>query len=358
MFNQIYKGKKVFVTGHNSFKGSWMCLWLESMGAHITGYSLDPPTIPNHYSLLDCKVKEIYGDLRNYNDLHTAVKQAEPEIIIHMAAQSSVLYSYQHPIETLESNLMGTANLLEACRYVPSVKAIVIVTTDKCYENKEWVWGYREGDPMGGHDPYSTSKALAELITTSYRRSFFSVDKYKNSHNVLIASVRSGNIVGGGDWKEDRLVPDAVKAASQDIKIKIRNPKSTRPWQHVLEPVYGYLLLGQKLLEEKKEFSGAWNFGPTDEGNRSVLYVVQKLQKYWNKIDYELAIDPNSLYEANLLKLDCSKATALLNWKPVWSFTDMLDKTASWYREFYENKRVISREQLEQYIQSIERASE
>lgn len=358
MFNNIYKNKKVFVTGHSGFKGSWLCLWLESMGAEITGYSLDPPSSPNHFELIDCKVNSIYGDIRNYEDLQVAIKHSEPEIIFHLAAQSSVLYSYGHPIETLESNLMGTANLLEVCRYIPSVKAVVIVSTDKCYENKEWVWGYREDDPMGGHDPYSTSKALTELITTSYRRSFFSINKYKNEHHVLIASVRSGNIIGGGDWKDDRIVPDVVKAANNGLKIKIRNPKSTRPWQHVLEPIYGYFLLGQQLLEEKKVFSGAWNFGPVDEGNRDVLYLVNEMQKYWKKISYEITADSNSLYEANLLKLDCSKASTQLNWKPVWSFAQMLEKTTSWYREYYENNRIISKEQLEDYIKCLEESLE
>jgi CDP-glucose 4,6-dehydratase len=358
MFNNIYKDKKVFVTGHNGFKGSWLCLWLESMGAQITGYSLDPPTQPNHYDLINFKFNSIHGDLRNYEDLLSAIKQSEPDIIFHLAAQSSVLYSYNHPIETLESNLMGTANVLEACRYVSSIKAVVIITTDKCYENKEWVWGYREDDPMGGHDPYSTSKALAELITASYRRSFLSLDKYKITHHVLISSVRSGNVLGGGDWKEDRLVPDVIKAASKGLKIKIRNPQNTRPWQHVLEPVYGYLLLGKQLLEEKKEFSGAWNFGPSDEGNRGVLNVVKELQKHWDKINYEITIDPNSRHEANLLKLDCSKASSHLNWKPVWSFAQMIEKTAFWYREYFENNRVISKEQLKDYIKSVEKSLE
>lgn len=353
MFNNVYKNKKIFVTGHTGFKGSWLCLWLESMGANIVGYSLPPPTNPNHYDLIDLKVSSVIGDLRNYSQLLDTLQEHKPEIVFHLGAQSSVLYSYTRPLETFEINLMGTCNVLEACRYVESIKAIIIVSTDKCYENKEWIWGYRENDPVGGHDPYSTSKALVELVTTSYRRSFFSADKFKNSHNVLISSVRSGNIIGGGDWKEDRLIPDAVKSAGMQQMFGIRNPQSTRPWQHVLEPIYGYLLLGQRLLEGKKEYSGAWNFGPTDDGNRTVLFVVNELKKYWSKIQYEILPRENNFHEAKLLKLDCSKAHTELNWKPVWTFSQTLEKTALWYREYYENGKVISREQLADYVNGM-----
>jgi CDP-glucose 4,6-dehydratase len=245
---------------------------------------------------------------------------------------------------------MGTVNLFEACRQARSVKAIVNVTSDKCYENREWIWGYRENDPMGGHDPYSASKGCAELITASYRRSFFPIEEYLKSHDTLVVSVRAGNMLGGGDWGEDRLVPDIMRAASENEKVLIRNPQATRPWQHVMEPLAGYLHLGQQLLEGKAAFSGAWNFGSDDIGRKNVLAVVKELQNYWPTIDFQIASDEKSPHEANLLKLDCSKAHAKLGWTPVWNDSRMLEKTAQWYREFYASDQVLSREQLNEFV--------
>ena len=349
MFNDTYRKKKVFVTGHTGFKGSWLCKWLEMLGACVTGYSLQPPAQPNHFELLDLKIDSIFSDIRNSDDLNTAIVKCKAEIVFHLAAQSLVRQSYKNPTETFETNLIGTVNLLEACRQAQSVKAIVIVTSDKCYENREWHRGYRETDPMGGHDPYSASKGCTELATASYRRSFFSIDAYSKTHQTLVASVRAGNVIGGGDWGEERLVPDIMRAARKREKVLIRNPRAIRPWQHVLEPLSGYLLLGQQLLERKKDFSGAWNFGPEDRGHKDVLTVVKEAQNYWSAIDFEIGPIDRDLHEANLLKLDCSKAHDKLGWRPIWNDTEMLEKTVRWYREFYESNRVISREQLAAY---------
>jgi CDP-glucose 4,6-dehydratase len=354
MWDTIYQGKRVFLTGHNSFKGSWMSLWLRSIGAEVTGYAIEPPTQPNHFDLLKLDLPATHGDLRDFEVLRKAMRDAQPDIVFHMAAQSSVLESYRRPLETFATNVMGTAHVLEAAREVPSLRAVVIVTTDKCYENHEWVWGYRETDALGGHDPYSSSKALAELAVASYRRSFFPVAHYGSAHQVLLATVRSGNIVGGGDWKEDRIVPDVMRAVTQGRKTLIRNPESTRPWQHVLEPVNAYLLLGKYLIEGRKEFSGAWNFGPADDANRTVLEVVQELQKSWPQIDFEIQHPRQTTHEAKLLKLDCSKARAALGWRAVWSFADTMKRTAEWYREYHQDRAVISSRQLAEFKRELE----
>jgi len=350
MFSNTYQNKKVLVTGHTGFKGSWLCMWLEMLGALVTGYSLKPPTQPNHFDLLDLQVENILADIRDSDKLSHSINQCQPEIIFHLAAQPLVRQSYIDPTETFDTNVMGTVNVLEACRRVRSVKAIINVTSDKCYENREWFRGYRENDPVGGHDPYSASKGCAELITASYRRSFFSIEEYQESHDTLIASVRAGNIVGGGDWGEDRLVPDIMCAAGKIEKAIIRNPAATRPWQHVMEPLAGYLLLGQQLLEGKKDFSGAWNFGPDDKGHRNVLEVAEELKRHWPTIDFEVASDEKAPHEANLLKLDCSKAHGKLNWRAVWHGSKIFEKTVKWYRDFYESGRVRSQKQLTEYI--------
>jgi len=271
-----------------------------------------------------------------------------------MAAQPLVRLSYREPLDTFETNVMGTANMLNACRPVESVKAIVNITTDKCYENREWVWGYREIDPMGGHDPYSASKGCAELVTSSFRNSFFNPEKYGKDHHVLLSSVRAGNVIGGGDWSDDRLIPDIMKAVSKNEEVVIRSPKSTRPWQHVLDPLSGYLQVGQNLLEGKKEFSGAWNFGPSDEGSITVLEVVQNIKKSWDKIKYRVETHGDNLHEANLLKLDCSKAHMELRWKSIWDSEKTFEATTAWYKEYYEGGRIISEEQLGRYIQDAE----
>jgi CDP-glucose 4,6-dehydratase len=349
MFNDIYRQKKVFVTGHTGFKGSWLVLWLLNLGARVMGYSLEPPTQPNHYDLLSLPVESILGDIQDLPRVNQSIQSFQPNIVFHLAAQSLVRRSYGDPVGTFETNVIGTVNVLEACRQTDSVRAAVIVTSDKCYENRDPISGYRETDPMGGHDPYSASKGCAELVTTSYRRSFFSVEDYQKTHQTIVASVRAGNILGGGDWGEDRLVPDIVRATSRNEKVLIRNPQAIRPWQHVMEPLAGYLLLGQKLLEGKKDFSGAWNFGPEQRGHKNVLAMVKELQSYWPSIDFELKSDERNLHEADLLKLDCTKANVELGWRPIWNDTEMLEKTVQWYREFYESGRVLSREQLAEY---------
>lgn len=350
MFGNVYKGKKVLVTGNTGFKGSWLALWLLKLGADVFGYSLDISTDPNHHEILNLDFKTISGDIRDLKKLRKAIESFQPDIVFHMAAQSLVRKSYQSPVETFETNVIGTVNVFEACRRIESVRAIVNVTSDKCYENREWIWGYRENDPVGGHDPYSASKGCAEIVTESYRKSFFPLDNYQKTHQTLVASVRAGNVIGGGDWGDDRLVPDIMRVASQNEKAIIRNPQATRPWQHVLGPLSGYLLLGEHLLEGKQEFSGAWNFGPSDEGHRNVLSVIRELQKHWLNIDYEINTDEKNPHEANLLKLDCSKAYAKLKWKPVWDRCTMLARTAQWYKEYYESGRVLSEEQLAEYI--------
>jgi CDP-glucose 4,6-dehydratase len=350
MFGNVYKGKKVLVTGNTGFKGSWLCLWLLNLGADVFGYSLNLPTDPNHHEILNLDFKTISGDVRDFKKLQRGIEAFQPDIVFHMAAQSLVRKSYESPVETFETNVIGTVNVFEACRRIESVSAIVNVTSDKCYKNREWIWGYRENDPVGGHDPYSASKGCAEIVTESYRKSFFPLDNYQKSHQALVVSVRAGNVIGGGDWGDDRLVPDIMRAASQNEKVQIRNPHATRPWQHVLGPLSGYLLLGGLLLEGKKEFSGAWNFGPTDEGHRNVLSVIRELQKHWSNIDYHIEIDEKNPHEANLLKLDCSKAYAKLKWKSVWDSSTTFAKTAQWCKEYYESAHVCSEEQLAEYI--------
>lgn len=350
MYKVIYKDKRVFVTGNTGFKGSWLTLWLLNLGAKVVGYSLDIPTDPNHHEILNLDFETISGDVRELEKIRKAIKTFQPDIVFHMAAQSLVRKSYESPVETFETNVIGTVNVFEACRHIESIRAIVNVTSDKCYENKEWIWGYRENDPVGGHDSYSASKGCAEIVTESYRKSFFPLDNYQKAHQTLVASARAGNVIGGGDWGDDRLVPDIMRAASQNERVQIRNPQATRPWQHVLEPLSGYLLLGEHLLEGKQEFSGAWNFGPSDAGHRKVLSVIRELQKHWSNIDYKIKADEKNPYEANLLKLDCSKAYAKLKWKPVWDISNTFAMTAQWYKEYYESRHVRSEEQLAEYV--------
>lgn len=350
LFGGIYKNKNVLVTGHTGFKGSWLVFWLEKMGANTLGYSLEPYTKPNHFSMLELNCKSVIGDIRDGEKLNKIFSEFRPDIVFHLAAQPLVRLSYKEPIETLETNIIGTAKVFEACKNTASVKAIVNVTSDKCYDNKEWVWGYRENDPMGGYDPYSASKGCAELVANCYRNSYFNLQKYGKEHDVLLASCRAGNVIGGGDWSDDRLIPDIMRAVSEGRKVSIRNPKATRPWQHVLEPLSGYLAVGQKLLEGKKEFADGWNFGPSDEGSICVEEVVRHIKKSWDKIDYEINIDQNQPHEANLLKLDCSKAFSLLKWKNVWDAETTFEKTTSWYKGFYEQGKTLTEQDLSSYI--------
>ncbi|MBF0230140.1 MAG: CDP-glucose 4,6-dehydratase [Desulfamplus sp.] len=361
LFGGVYFGKKVLITGHTGFKGSWLALWLSQMGADIIGYSLQPPTNPNHFDLLGMKINSIIGDIRNLEKLKQVFKEHKPEIVFHLAAQPIVRISYINPIETFSSNVMGTVNIFEASRAVFTVKAIVNITSDKCYENenKEWLWGYREVDPVGGFDPYSASKGCAELITNCWRNSFFNLKDYNTTHQTLIASCRAGNVIGGGDWAVDRLVPDLVRSASKNESVKIRNPSAVRPWQHVLEPLSGYLLLGQKLLDGYYDFAEAWNFGPSDEDNATVVDIANMVKKSWSKIRFDAEnssklLCQNQPHEAGILKLDCSKSRAKLKWLPVWDIKKTIEKTSEWYRAFYEFNEIKSLENISSYISDAE----
>lgn len=338
----FWKGKNVFLTGHTGFKGGWLSLWLNSMGAKVTGFALAPNTKPNLFevaqvqSLLD---NSHISDIRDLASLQKVVSKVQPEIVIHMAAQPLVHYSYTNPVETYETNVMGTVHLLESIRKIDSVRAAIIVTTDKCYENKEWPWGYRENEPMGGYDPYSNSKGCAELVTSAYRQSYFSSDLY-HRHKVGIASARAGNVIGGGDWSDDRLIPDAIKAFESNQSLMIRNPLATRPWQHVLEPLSGYLVLAQALFEKGANFDGAWNFGPKDDDARSVQEVVNLLIQNWRSPARWKQNSAEQPHEAHSLKLDCSKARQYLGWTPKWSLEQAIEKIAQWQEAFQQEKNM------------------
>jgi CDP-glucose 4,6-dehydratase len=344
LFDDNYRGRRVLITGHTGFKGSWLALWLHELGAKVTGVALPPDSQPNHWDLLQLPIAEIRADIRDMSALKQVFETTQPEIVFHLAAQPLVRRSYRDPLETWSTNVMGTANVLEAARHESSVNAIVAITTDKCYDNQEWPWGYRESDRLGGHDPYSASKAGAELVAASYRRAFFHTDSAP-----LLATARAGNVVGGGDWSEDRLVPDLIRALEKKQSLEIRSPLATRPWQHVLESLRGYLTLGQKLLEKDKLFADAWNFGPESEGNRTVAEVLGKLRDHWTSLSWHITENPQP-HEATLLYLDSSKASSLLSWHPVWNIDTTLIKTAEWYREWLESGNVISRKQLANYV--------
>jgi CDP-glucose 4,6-dehydratase len=334
--SSFWNGKRVFLTGHTGFKGGWLSLWLTSMGAKVTGYSLAPNTTPNFFEVAkvesDLEQSHI-ADIRDLEKLQKAMADAKPEILIHMAAQPLVRYSYANPIETYATNVMGTVHVLESIRALDCVRAAVIVTTDKCYENKEWAWGYRENEPMGGHDPYSSSKGCAELVTSAYRQSYFPFENY-SKHKVAIASARAGNVIGGGDWSEDRLIPDAIKAFEVKQALMIRNPLSTRPWQHVLEPLSGYLVLAQALHQEGAKFGGAWNFGPRDDDARSVKEVINLLIKNWESVASWTQDQSEQPHEAHSLKLDCSKARQYLNWIPRWTLEQAIENVTQWQSSY------------------------
>ena len=328
-FSGRYAGKRVFVTGHTGFKGSWLCDWLLKLGADVTGFSLSPPTKPALFDQLGLskRMKDIRGDIRHLPALHKAMKAAKPDFVFHLAAQSLVRSSYERPVETFEVNLMGTVNVLECLRAVDRPCAAVLVTTDKCYENREWVHGYREEDPLGGHDPYSASKATAEIAIGSYRRAFF------KEHTVRIASARAGNVIGGGDWARDRIVPDCIRALARRQPVGVRNPRATRPWQHVLEPLGGYLWLGARLIDTAPAapLCSAFNFGPGNDSNRTVGQLVAEVLKHWPG-RWEDRSNPATVHEATFLHLSTDKAYAALGWSPVWTFDTTVGKTVDWYR--------------------------
>ncbi|MDD5285991.1 MAG: CDP-glucose 4,6-dehydratase [Desulfuromonadaceae bacterium] len=348
----FWKGKSVFLTGHTGFKGSWLSIWLHVMGARVTGYALDPPAEPNLYRLAGIQniTDSIIGDIRDTISLQQALTSSAPEIVIHMAAQPLVRQSYRSPVDTYSTNVMGTVNLFEAVRQCHSVRAVVNVTTDKCYENQEFDHPLREDEPLGGFDPYSSSKACSEIVTAAWRSSFFNPDDYAR-HRVAIATARAGNVIGGGDWAKDRLVPDCIRALEADEPIRIRNPHAVRPWQHVLEPLSGYLVLAQRLYEDGFEFGGGWNFGPDVEDVKPVEWIAGRLCEKWGgdaKFEVDIGDHP---HEANYLRLDILKAQARLGWYPRWSLERALDATLEWVREWQNGGDLVEQTlaQIEQY---------
>lgn len=351
MFSNVYKNKKILVTGHTGFKGSWLVAWLQKLGAKVAGIALLPNMNPSHFDLLKLDLESYFIDIRNYSEILKVVKKIKPEIVFHLAAQPLVRDSYAIPLETFDTNVMGTANVLNACREIEELRAIVVVTSDKCYENKEWVRGYCENDSMGGYDPYSASKGCAELVTTSFRNSYFNLNEFNKKHQVLLASARAGNVIGGGDWSKDRLIPDIVRAVASGEEVHIRNPQSVRPWQHVLECLSGYLCLGEKLLQGDKKFAEAWNFAPSGNEMISVGEIVKKMQFYWSKVQYEIVSNINQLHEANLLKLNASKANSLLRWKEVWDLEKTLKMTTNWYRGFYDTGSILTNDDIKTYVE-------
>lgn len=343
LFGGLYDGRRVLVTGHTGFKGSWLALWLHRMGAEVVGLALDPDTTPCHWQLLDLDgIADHRVDLCDASALNAVLEAHRPEMVLHLAAQPLVRRSYREPVTTFASNVMGLVNLLEAVRACPSVRVLVNATTDKVYAEHASTLGYREDDPLGGSDPYSSSKACAELVSDCYRKSFF------NGGERRIATARAGNVIGGGDWAEDRLVPDLVRAANAGQALRIRHPTAIRPWQHVLEPLSGYLQLGRRLWGDAT-LSGAWNFGPGEEGEISVQTLTQRLAGHWNALRIEHD-DTRQPHEASVLRLDASKARRELGWRPVWEIDTALARTAAWYRGFHSDRRVASGDDLDAYV--------
>jgi len=354
MDKQFWRNKNVFITGHTGFKGSWLSIWLNELGANVIGYSLAPASNPNMFESLSIEknVKTVFGDIRNYDELKAQVISAKPEIIIHMAAQALVLDSYHNPIETYQTNMMGTVNILNAIREAPSVKVFINVTSDKCYENKENFKAFKESDVLGGADPYSSSKACSELITASYRDSFF-------KDTVAIATARAGNVIGGGDWASNRIIPDYIKKINQNQKLSIRNPTAIRPWQFVLEPLSGYLMLAEKLFVEGLDYAEAWNFGPDNQNNKSVEWLISELDKeYGEGNNFEIELNDTPLYEPNHLQLDCSKSMKRLNWSPRLTIEKSISMTCDWYKNFYGDNQdmyTFTLKQIKQFELSLER---
>ena len=351
---KFWGGKRVFVTGHTGFKGSWLSLWLQELGAEILGYSLQPPSNPSLFELANVAkgMTSVLGDVRDLEHLKKVVIDFQPEIVIHMAAQPLVRRSYQAPVETYATNVMGTVNLLESVRHVDSVKAVVDITSDKCYENREWHWGYRERDALGGYDPYSSSKACAELVAASYRNSFFNIDKYQE-HGVALATTRAGNVIGGGDWAADRLVPDILKALLKQESVLIRNPDATRPWQHVLEPLNGYLLLAERLYQNGVEYADAWNFGPDSSNVETVGWIADRLYDLWGDgLTWQRDQRTIHAHENTFLKLDCSKAQSQLSWRPQLDLDSTLRWIVSWTKAYQagEEMRSVTQEQIQEFM--------
>jgi len=346
-----YQNKKVLITGHTGFKGSWLSIWLNKLGAEVVGIALDPKNELNNFLLANVSsfVKDLRLDVRNKDAIIKIFKDEQPDIVFHLAAQALVLESYVSPLETFEINTLGTANVLEAIRQTQSVKTAIFITTDKVYENKEWIWPYREDERLGGYDPYSASKGASELIISSYRNSFFNPENY-SEHCTSIATVRAGNVIGGGDWSENRIMPDCIRALEKDIPIDIRSPKSVRPWQHVLEPLGGYLLLGAKMILEPTVFSEAWNFGPEAENIMNVGNLVQMVISNYGRGEWNDLSDVNALHEAKLLSLDINKAKYKLDWKPILSLKETIEFTIEWYKNYNsENVLELCQQQIDEY---------
>lgn len=348
----VWQGRRVFLTGHTGFKGGWLALWLHQLGAEVTGYSLAPPTEPSLFDLarIDQLLTHVEGDIRDLDHLQRAVAAARPEVIMHLAAQPLVRLSYEQPLETYSTNVMGTAHLLEAARAVGGVDAFVCITTDKCYENREWVWPYRETDPLGGHDPYSSSKACAEIVAAAYRQSYFPVSRIAQG-GMAIATVRAGNVIGGGDWALDRLIPDLIRAFEAGEAPVIRSPDAVRPWQHVLEALNGYLMIAEQLLGDRAEFADAWNFGPAEDDTQPVAWIVERLRAGWGGASAPQPFTGHTPHEATLLKLDTSKARAVLGWKPALTLSDALGWIVDWHKRLIagDDARAITLDQIEAY---------
>jgi CDP-glucose 4,6-dehydratase len=345
----FWRGRRVFVTGHTGFKGSWLCLWLQRLGVEVTGYALEPATNPNLFEAASVAqgMRSVIGDIRDAAELRAAMTAAQPEVVIHMAAQALVRESYVNPVETYSVNVVGTAQVLETVRACPAVRAVVSVTTDKCYENREWHWGYREIDRLGGHDPYSSSKAGAELVTAAYRSSFYAT----SSRPLALAAARAGNVIGGGDWSRDRLVPDILAAITSGEPVRIRYPDSIRPWQHVIEPLSGYLALAERLsAPDGAAYAEAWNFGPADDDARPVRWIVEQMLERWGSGSWTVDAQPKP-HEAGYLKLDWSKARTRLAWEPRWSLAEALSATVDWQRAYLrgDDIRALTMAQIARY---------
>jgi CDP-glucose 4,6-dehydratase len=349
-----WRGRSVFVTGHTGFKGSWLSLLLSELGAKVTGYALSPSTEPSLFDVArvgEAIERSIIGDVRDYAALESALREARPDAVFHLAAQPLVRYSYDHPVETYDTNVMGTVHLLEAVRKVGGVKAVVAVTSDKCYENREWVHPYRESDPMGGHDPYSSSKGCAELVISAFRKSYFAPENL-STHGTAIASVRAGNVIGGGDWSLDRLVPDLVRAYEAGETPVIRSPGAVRPWQHVLEALVGYVAIAQRLMRGEAGFADAWNFGPSEEDAQPVAWIVDKMAKSWGVDSAWQDWDGHIPHEAGLLRLDCSKARAELGWRPTLGLEEAIVSIVEWHKSVASgaDARAVTIAQIERFL--------